>query len=98
MANHTNNKNQKNGHMTKMATMTSVQRNSSILVGCTDKWIYFLEKIVLVYCTKGFSDFYAAGITLIFEIFQIFVAMGTGRCHFEFFFLFLKKYTIYLLA
>ena len=99
MANHSNNKNQKkwshdqNGHHDLI-----VQRNSSILVGCTNKWIYFLEKIVSVYCTKGFSDFYAAGITLIFEIFQIFVAMGTGRCHFEFFFLFLKEHTIYLLA
>ena len=94
MANHSNNKNQKNGHMTKI----TVQRNSSILVGCTNKWLYFLEKIVSVYCTKGFSDFYAAGITLIFEIIQIFVAMGTGRCHFDCFFLLLKEHTIYLLA
>ena len=70
MANHSNNKNQKkwshdqNGHHDLI-----VQKNSSILVDCTNKWIYVLEKIVSVYCTKGFSDFYAAGITLIFEIF-----------------------------
>ena len=46
MANHSNNKNQKNGHMTKMHHDLIVQRNRSILVGCTSKWIYFLEKIV----------------------------------------------------
>ena len=91
MANHSNNKNQKNGHDQNGHHDLIVQKNSSILVGCTNKWIYFLEKIVLVYCTKGFSDFYAAGITLIFEILQIFVAMGNGRCHFDFFFLVFEK-------